>query len=239
MSLKTSPGWLKSLKAAFKDGVNKDASAAYFSFANTNSEGKPSVRTVVFRGFICENYPKETDADQMLKTDALLSFTTHLKSNKIAELKKNNNFEISWWFPSVREQYRISGQAHLIVSPEYVKDYPHPTKLVHCETSNPIDWEFQRSKFFSFMSPSLKASFLWPPPGKPVSKDSVFHYEMDESNAEAAKSNFVLVVLEPLKVDVVSLAHRDHRRHLYSLSTGPGISDENAASDWTFQELNP
>ena len=65
---------------------------------------RPSVRTVVFRGFYKES-------QLIIYTDA--------HSTKVKELEKNGNVEICWYFRDTREQYRIKGIAKFLDDQDY------------------------------------------------------------------------------------------------------------------------
>lgn len=72
----------------------------YVQLATVKPDGRPSNRTVVFRGFL-------GDTDD-------LTFVTDSRSNKIRELAANPAAEVCWYFPDSREQYRISGHLTIV-----------------------------------------------------------------------------------------------------------------------------
>jgi PPOX class probable FMN-dependent enzyme len=68
--------------------------------ATVRPDGRPAIRTVVFRGFL----------DDIRK----LVFTTDSRSAKRAEIEADPRGEICWYFPETREQFRVSGLLELV-----------------------------------------------------------------------------------------------------------------------------
>ena len=68
--------------------------------ATVRPDGRPAIRTVVFRGFLDD--PRK------------LAFATDSRSAKRAEIEANPRGEICWYFPETREQFRVSGMLALI-----------------------------------------------------------------------------------------------------------------------------
>lgn len=73
----------------------------YLQLATINANGKPSNRTVVFRGFV--------DTDLQMVTDG--------RSEKVQQIQAYPWAEVCWYFTVTREQFRIAGKLTLI-SPE-------------------------------------------------------------------------------------------------------------------------
>lgn len=90
--------------------------ASYFQFATVGANGRPSNRTVVFRGF-----QDETDRIQ-INTDS--------RSRKIEDLKHCPFAEICWYFTDSWEQFRINGMVDVIDGSN-----PDPVKLQQREKS--------------------------------------------------------------------------------------------------------
>ncbi len=72
----------------------------YLQLATVNLEGKPSNRTVVFRGFVDEKLQMVTDG----------------RSEKVNQIQACPWAEICWYFTVTREQFRIAGELTLIGS---------------------------------------------------------------------------------------------------------------------------
>ena len=74
----------------------------FFQLATVAPTGKPSNRTVVFRGFL--------DGSNDLK------IITDQRSEKINHLTTRSDAEIAWYFTKTREQFRFSGQINVITA---------------------------------------------------------------------------------------------------------------------------
>ncbi len=72
----------------------------FVQLATVRTDGRPAIRTVVFRGFL----------DDMRK----LAFTTDSRSAKRSEIQANPRGEICWYFPVTREQFRVGGVLALV-----------------------------------------------------------------------------------------------------------------------------
>ncbi|XAR53942.1 Pyridoxal 5'-phosphate synthase [Bertholletia excelsa] len=72
----------------------------FFQLATIGSNGKPSNRTVVFRGF-------QENSDK-------IHINTDSRSRKIDELKQCPFAEICWYFADSWEQFRINGSVDII-----------------------------------------------------------------------------------------------------------------------------
>ncbi|KFK37433.1 hypothetical protein AALP_AA4G256400 [Arabis alpina] len=74
--------------------------SSYLQLATIGVNGRPSNRTVVFRGF-------EENSD-------MIRINTDLRSRKIEELKHCPFSEICWYFSDTWEQFRINGRIEVI-----------------------------------------------------------------------------------------------------------------------------
>ncbi|MEO1180283.1 MAG: Npun_F5749 family FMN-dependent PPOX-type flavoprotein [Cyanobacteria bacterium J06636_28] len=70
----------------------------YLQLATINAGGKPSNRTVVFRGFVGEALQMVTDG----------------RSEKVQQVRANPWAEACWYFTVTREQFRIAGRLTLL-----------------------------------------------------------------------------------------------------------------------------
>jgi PPOX class probable FMN-dependent enzyme len=89
--------WTTALRQALKHN-RREAHSRYFQLATVDTEGKPRVRTVVYRGL---------DDDQQSPV-----FITDTRSAKMSHLDRQA-VEVCWYFPISREQFRIAGQAEV------------------------------------------------------------------------------------------------------------------------------
>ncbi len=74
----------------------------FFQLATVAPTGKPSNRTVVFRGFL--------DGSNDLK------IITDQRSEKINHFTTSSDAEIAWYFTKTREQFRFSGQIIMVTA---------------------------------------------------------------------------------------------------------------------------
>ena len=88
------PIWRQDLKSA-RQKEGKLPSSRWFQLCTVNADNKPSLRTVVFRGWKTKN--------------SILIFTDK-RSEKIKHLKTNNNVEILWLFFKSKSQFRFKGE---------------------------------------------------------------------------------------------------------------------------------
>lgn len=72
----------------------------WLQLATVTPDGWPSVRTVVFRGF--------------LGTGPILRFTADLRSAKVSQIARNARAEACWMFAETREQFRLTGLLRVI-----------------------------------------------------------------------------------------------------------------------------
>ncbi|KAM7508540.1 hypothetical protein LguiA_018993 [Lonicera macranthoides] len=101
--------WKQLLLNALQSNSNLKHSS-YFQLATIGSNGRPSNRTVVFRGFQ-ENSEK-------------IQINTDYRSHKIEDLKHCSFAEICWYFTDSWEQFRINGTVAIIDGSN-----PDPLKL--------------------------------------------------------------------------------------------------------------
>ncbi|GAU37408.1 hypothetical protein TSUD_361130 [Trifolium subterraneum] len=90
--------------------------SSYMQLATVGTNGKPSNRTVVFRGF-------QDNTDNIL-------INTDTRTRKIEELKRCSFAEICWYFTDSWEQFRINGHVDIIDGTN-----PDPIKLQQREKS--------------------------------------------------------------------------------------------------------
>ncbi|XP_061998012.1 pyridoxine/pyridoxamine 5'-phosphate oxidase 2 isoform X1 [Rosa rugosa] len=100
MGTVTAPApWKQLLLTALESNAHLRHSS-YFQLATIGSNGRPSNRTVVFRGF-------QEDSDK-------IQINTDCRTRKIEELKHCPFAEICWYFTDSWEQFRINGTVDII-----------------------------------------------------------------------------------------------------------------------------
>jgi pyridoxamine 5'-phosphate oxidase len=91
--------WQPSLVLALYQNRNAPTSR-YVQLATARTDGRPSNRTVVFRGFYFDT--------------PALTFATDARTPKAGEMDRFPWAEACWYFPVTHEQYRISGSVRLV-----------------------------------------------------------------------------------------------------------------------------
>jgi PPOX class probable FMN-dependent enzyme len=132
--------------------------------------------------------------------DSALCFTTRKDSEKVAHLQSNPWAELCWYFTDSREQYRMMGKCH----------------VSKCDYSETI-WRT--------LSDATKQMFTWPTSGEPLGTQDAFRHPVPVEIAE----QFVLLTLEPVRVDVLDLKPSSHHRKRYDLHDGI----------WSACDINP
>ncbi|KAJ3113291.1 hypothetical protein HDU96_003560 [Phlyctochytrium bullatum] len=123
--------------------------------------------------------PEEADVfanDEVVleKINNVLVFAADVRSGSVDDIIHGSRFgEVCWFMPGTREQFRISGELHLVVSPDHPMSLSHrvPRPFLAQPGSSPnfakIDWEAKRLEVWRRLSSVRRASFAWPAPGKP------------------------------------------------------------------------
>ncbi|XP_062157135.1 pyridoxine/pyridoxamine 5'-phosphate oxidase 2 [Alnus glutinosa] len=107
--------WKQLLINALESNVHLKHSS-FFQLATIGSNGRPSNRTLVFRGF-------QENSDR-------IQINTDCRTHKIEELKHCPFAEMCWYFTDSWEQFRINGKIDIIDASD-----PDPNKLQQREKS--------------------------------------------------------------------------------------------------------
>ncbi|MFB8790532.1 MAG: Npun_F5749 family FMN-dependent PPOX-type flavoprotein [Potamolinea sp.] len=173
------------------------AYSRYFQLATVREDGYPANRTVVFRGFL-------QDSNQ-------LKIITDSRSQKVEQITKQSWGEICWYFPTTREQFRLSGQLTLV-------GVGHPD----------VALQEARQRTWQELSDSARIQFVWPYPREAREDDADFSPPLPDPVKPLA--NFCLLLLEPVQVDHLELRGDPQTRSLYQ---------QNASHEWLKQAVNP
>ncbi len=173
------------------------AYARYLQLATVRADNRPANRTVVFRGFL-------EDTNQ-------LKFVIDARSQKIDQIAQQPWAEACWYFPTTREQFRLTGSLTLVGA-----DHPD-SALQQARTST---WQE--------LSDPTRIQFAWPHPGKPRADAAAF--ELPPPDASEPLSDFCLLLLEPVQVDHLELRGEPQNRWLYC---------RNGDRAWSTQAINP
>jgi len=173
------------------------AYSRFFQLATVGENGYPANRTVVFRVFL-------EDSNQ-------LKIITESRSQKAEQIIKQSWGEICWYFPTTREQFRLSGQLTLV-------GVGHPD----------VALQEARQRTWQELSDSARIQFAWPHPGEVREEDAEFSPPLPDPVKPLA--NFCLLLLEPVQVDHLELRGDPQNRWLYQ---------QNSAGEWLKQAVNP
>ncbi|MCU0542170.1 MAG: pyridoxamine 5'-phosphate oxidase family protein [Oscillatoriaceae cyanobacterium Prado104] len=171
--------------------------ARYVQLATVRANGQPANRTVVFRDFL-------EDTNQ-------LKFITDSRTQKVQEINLYPWGEICWYFPKIREQFRIAGKLILVDA-----DYSEPA----LQQARRIAWQE--------ISEEARSQFTWPQPGE--NKATARAFQQPAPDSIAPLDNFCLLLLEPEQVDFLQLRGEPQNRSLY-LRDGEG--------NWSVRSVNP
>ncbi|KAJ3341202.1 hypothetical protein HDU83_006716 [Entophlyctis luteolus] len=194
------PPWREILENALKSNEKDDSShrmnevlekaffltflpTVYAALATIKAFGRPSNRSVYFRGFLSDGvesiFSDEQNSrkhrNQLSQTPLtpkelehlsnVLVFAVDVRSGSVEDLIHGSKFgEICWIFPDTREQLRLSGQLHLLVSPTHHLATTHQlTSPFACTPQFPhLDWETVRKDMWRRISSVRRASYTWP-----------------------------------------------------------------------------
>lgn len=184
--------------------------AKYMQVASVALDGKPKIRTMVFRGF--------QDASNSLIA------VTDVRSEKVSEWKALPFTELHWYFAKSREQYRISC--------ELTFTYQNGEK-VESFGSSAIDSSVQAKTYkqqWHALSEGARAGFFCLAPKSEIhtapDEQLIQHpnYEAGDKSLAINKDkkagisqHFAVVVFKPTSVDYLDLKTKPHTRTLQSL----------------------
>lgn len=162
----------------------------YLQLATIDLTGRPTNRTLVFRGFV-DHLPGQSN---------LLKFVSDRRTDKIQQLKVNSWAEACWYFPNTREQFRIAGKISTI---DLEQTNPALQKLRH------IAWHD--------LSDNARIQFSWCDPGMPLEDSESAKSLVPETITDPSQpsANFCLLLLDPELVDRLELRKNPQMRWQY------------------------
>jgi pyridoxamine 5'-phosphate oxidase len=171
--------WLQELRAA----LDREYSAAphVMMLATAELSGAPHVRCVVCR---------------RIDEQGRLFAATDARTEKNVQLHSNRRAEILFWLPKLRTQYRVTGDAKIVIFP---------------------DDEPLRKEIWQILSDESRSTFFWPTPGIAADADDAFAQAV--SADVSPPRNFEVFILEPKQVDRLSLDSHPHRRRVWRIDT--------------------
>ena len=208
------------------------------------ASGRPTVRTVVFRGFLSNGLANSPDCARPNDESCLLTFVTDSRANKVRHVRSGAEFvECCWWLDEAGVQFRISGRAVLATR----DDEDAQLRVV-------------ANRIWDRIGDSTRNTFRWPDPGLEVGCQAEAAVEATEQPGSAGDAameeppsadelpslddaHFAVFIVIPETVDELHLGGRQ-RRYIHRLeggepdgSQGPLCLPEGAA--WTTTEVNP
>jgi PPOX class probable FMN-dependent enzyme len=99
--------WRPSLDLALHRN-RQSPQSRFVQLATVRADGRPAVRTLVFRGFLGETHR--------------LTFATDTRSSKVGDLERSPWAEACWYFPLTREQFRLMGTVAVVVGADHDPD---------------------------------------------------------------------------------------------------------------------
>ena len=187
-TLQTTMSWRSLIDTSIKRS-RKVRGGNYVQLATVTCEGKPSCRTVVFRGFLSH----KNDLHEGIK------MITDARSEKVKQIKESPFCELLYWFGKTSEQFRIAGTIQLVGADE------------------PDDeLALARKQMWGNMSDSGREQFFWHDPGQPFQgdPDPPSGGRGDDNRVLTAPESFLLMVLWPQSVKYLRLtdnyAQNDH-----------------------------
>mmetsp|Transcript_28679 Transcript_28679/g.42126 ORF Transcript_28679/g.42126 Transcript_28679/m.42126 type:complete len:403 (-) Transcript_28679:416-1624(-) len=151
--------WMQALKQALNHGGTqrakrdrKEATRKQVQLATVDpATGRPSVRTIVFRGFLPVDLSNANSLESCMLifiTDSRAQKVRHIREREALAKTKGAPVEICWWLDEAGVQFRIAGNAILCCA-----DSAEPQLRKVCTTV----WER--------LGDSTRSTFAWPQPG--------------------------------------------------------------------------
>jgi hypothetical protein len=136
--------------------------------------------------------------------------STDLRNEKVAELATNPNCELCWYFTDSREQFRISGRAHVVSAAD-----------ARCEAK----LEAAMMRTWNERSAASRQSTTWPQPMRRLDEPAQFQRAVPTEPPE----HFALLLIDVVSVDYLNIASQPHQRVAFSKLGG----------QWMPRAINP
>jgi len=114
------------------------------------------------------------------------------RTEKNNELRGDRRAEVAFWMPKLRRQFRLTGETRIVAFPED---------------------ETLRKSIWREMSDQTRSLYFWPTPGIAAGTDDAFAQAV--SADVAPPRHFEVVILEPKRVDRLSLDSHPYRRRVW------------------------
>jgi pyridoxamine 5'-phosphate oxidase len=172
--------------------------ARYVQLATVDGDLHPHNRTMVFRGW--------------LEPSSQMQFVTDRRSFKALNLLVGSSpwAEVCWYFPTTREQFRLSGTLQLVTA--------ECADTRNCKA---------RQQAWTQMSDSGRIQFDWGTPGADRSAPATFN--PPQPDPQQASANFCLLLLAAIAVVHLELRGDPQNCYAYELADG----------SWQMRSINP
>lgn len=141
-----------------------------------------------------------------------LEVVTDGRTQKMIQIRQNPQVEACWYFPKTREQFRIGGRMA-------IADGNCPDAILQRE----------RSRIWQNLSDAARSQFTWSAPGRDRSSEPEV-LESPSPDPDRPLANFCLLLLNPDRVDRLSLQENPHERWIYQLE---------GDREWSVRAVNP
>jgi pyridoxamine 5'-phosphate oxidase len=184
-----SSSWYDGLRRTLKKN-DRSRESKYFQIATVDDSGRPSNRTVVYRGFL-------PTSDGQTEQD-VVTFVTDRRSQKVQHFQNVPFAEIAWYFPVTREQYRMSGEVRVIMADD-------PSGFL--SKARVMAWKN--------MSDPGRQQFFWPHPGNERSGNDEEPYNASQlpGKDDPVAPDFCLCCLYVDKVSILNLKLNERVDH--------------------------
>lgn len=215
------PVWVQDLEAALEKN-KADVHSRFLQLATVrrHADGthRPHVRWAVFRGFLEGGNAPVGNA---------ITIVTDARSEKVRDLQANPHAELGWYFVASREQFRVEGTVRVVTGTEGDGDGNGDGDVAAAA----------RRQAWQGMSDAARLQFAWPEPGAPQPPEGVDPAVFLSPSPPPPKGDepppdtFVLLVVEPSRVDHLQLRPSPQVRRVHTKGGGDG--------GWATVAVNP
>jgi len=229
--------WMIPLKKALNHGGTQrktrdrsEAKRKHVQIATVDPEtGRPSVRTVVSRGFLPQRFVDGDYASSTSKEESCcLTFITDDRSAKFGHLgrgeKQGAPIECCWWLDEAGVQFRIAGRVLVATS----------------RTADPV-LRAAVAETWGRLGDSTRRQMYWPHPGVPRGDGQSAEPEVMTEDGEISleASHFVLLIVVPDDVDELHLGGGQHRVMYRRANADPASLESLRGAVWSETSVNP
>jgi pyridoxamine 5'-phosphate oxidase len=205
----TPAAWVQLIHRSMEAGRNAPTTK-FVQLATLTKNGLPSVRTVVFRGWLSGN-----------SLQPVMKFVSDLRSEKFVGLLHRENWaEVCWYFQESRDQFRLRG----ILT------------AVGADALDGTDEARARLEQWRDLSDAARLQFCFPRPGDPRPEQNAARidpFHPPQPSPMEPVPTFGLLLFCPTLVDHYSA--RRTEREIYTARTG----QDRAVVEWIRSRVNP